>query len=107
MTKEIPETFNSATWEEATRKERAAFEAVEKERDAQFNEMEQLAQSAGCRFLRNPAMRFIEFKTWQDALDFQAFAAEEKNISVKIVDPPEKDYSPIKQGFRVFPSSVV
>ena len=103
MAKEKPEIFDSVAWEAQARKERAEFEAVERVKDEAFQQMVQFARSVGCVGIENPAMCFLEFRTWQEALDFQVFCEEEKKFRVRIVEPPPKDNGIFKQWFRVYP----
>ncbi len=98
-----PEVFDSGKFEAEARRKMAEFEAAEKEKDKKFEQMRQLADDLGCRNISNPATRSIEFKTWQEALDFQDFYKEEMKFVVRIVEPPQKDHSVFGQGFQVYP----
>lgn len=100
--KKTPDVFDNSAREDNARTQHNAFEESERKKDEEFNKMVQFAIDTGCSFLKNRAMRYIEFKTWQDALDFKGFYTKETNKTVEIAEPPKKDYSPIKQGFRVF-----
>lgn len=104
MNKEQPEQFDRVAWEEAARQERAESERREKEKDTAYEQMYQYAIDLGCKnIFSNPAMHFVEFKTWQEALDFQAVCKDEFGFEVRVQDPPAKDNGVFKQGFRVYP----
>lgn len=68
---------------------RDEIERKELEELAKYERMKEIANELwieGRHYLVSPGLRRLEFKTWQEALDFQAYC-KEKNFSVRIVDP--------------------
>ena len=69
-----------------------------------YSKMVEHAKSLGEHFLENPSSRNIEYRTWQEALNFQNFCKEELHFNVRIVEPPRNQpASTFKIGYRVFP----
>jgi hypothetical protein len=104
MSKERLKNIDPGEREEELRKHYVELERVEQEKNEAFLKMQQYASDLGCQPERiNPSMRYLEFKTWQEALDFQAFCAEEFQFDTRVEEPNTKSYSPIKDGFKVYP----
>lgn len=101
MSKHNPEGFNSDDSRVAAREAHAKDEAKEKRREALFGRMVGIARSVGGSFIENRALRYVEFNTWQDALDFQSFCTEEMEFPVRIEEPPR--WAAQIQGHRVYP----
>lgn len=105
MANETPEPFDSVAWEANERKERAAFEAAQKEREQTYERLIQLASDLGGDCAPNRAFRGIEFGNKDDADAFKTLC-KENGLEVVVIppDPPRKHYRELKQGYIVCPT---
>ncbi|MES2088016.1 MAG: hypothetical protein V4467_03430 [Patescibacteria group bacterium] len=79
------------------------FQKDEAMRESAYRKMEKYATDLGCQFSSYNGSRYIEFKTWQEALDFQEFCDTEFGFKVKVNDPAKTDGRFLKPGYKVFP----
>ena len=103
MSKEgAPQLESDAERDERVFKERAAYEQANIDRAEKIKRMFQLADDIGSGGDKSPMTGEMWFKTWQDALDFQAHC-EENGLPLNMI---EVDAKPVSWGgdyYKLFP----
>jgi len=103
MNREVSPSVDHERWEQEALHERQEREAKEGSARVLYEEMVAFARDVGCkRYFPQAGGRYLEFATWQEALDFQEICGSEKGLTVRVVEPPKNDKSVISKGYKVF-----